>query len=47
MTFIYDQMYRSARLIFLHYSPSGFLDEIFYSLNEILIAHIDCSTIYP
>ena len=22
-------------------------DKIFYSLNEILIAQIDCSTIYP
>ena len=28
-------------------SPMDYSDEIFYSPNEILIAKIDCSTIYP
>jgi len=31
-------------LYILYYSPS---DEFFYGPNEILIAQIDCSTIYP
>ena len=36
---------QSARYIFFNYSPSGYLDEKFYSSNESLIARIDCSKI--